>query len=171
VLLNELWQIATGEWSRTEKAENPLYWLTRVQMRGYRIEVNEDPVDARPLREPRGPSRLGPGRGLQDIRPRLGFRHADTYDAAGQLTASHLVGLDLRAVKETSRLDQGILTKVAAAVQAGATTTVDVADRAGLGRDQMGKNKARRYLEAALAAKSVIDAGQGARSTQMWRAA
>jgi len=41
VLLNELWQIATGEWSRTTKAENPLYWLTRVPMRGYRVEVNE----------------------------------------------------------------------------------------------------------------------------------
>jgi hypothetical protein len=45
VLLDEQWEIATGAWSRTATCQNPLYWLTRLPARGYRLDVNANSLE------------------------------------------------------------------------------------------------------------------------------
>jgi hypothetical protein len=46
VRVDTLWQIVTGEWSRTKEARNPLFWVSRVQGKkhalGWRVHVRSD---------------------------------------------------------------------------------------------------------------------------------
>lgn len=49
--------------------------------------------------------------------------------------------------------------------------TVEVADRAGFGRTQAGKNKAARYLDAAVAGKQAIMVAEAARGAKLWGSA
>jgi hypothetical protein len=101
-------------------------------------------------------------------------RHAETYDARSRLLDSHLTSLTFAEAEEASRLDLALLAKVVSILPPGGQaplTTAEVADKTGLGRTPAGKNKARRYLDAAVAAGKAVVAAQVARGAVLWRAA
>jgi RadC-like JAB domain len=55
IRVETLWQIVTGEWSRTQEAQNPLFWVSRVRgrghARGWRVHARVGSLDLRTFDE------------------------------------------------------------------------------------------------------------------------